>query len=87
MMDALSHQDLLSLILVTVAGLYAGTQNVLAGGGSFITLPTLMLVGLNPLSANITSTVGLFPNQVTSSLRVENLREMCVISLYRVYFL
>jgi uncharacterized protein len=67
MMDALSHQDLLSLVLVTVAGLYAGTQNVLAGGGSFITLPTLMLVGLNPLSANITSTVGLFPNQVTSS--------------------
>ena len=62
-----SHDPLL-LLLISMAGLYAGTQNVLAGGGSFITLPTLMLVGLNPLSANITSTVGLFPNQVTSSI-------------------
>jgi uncharacterized membrane protein YfcA len=68
MTDIFSHQNLLLLLLVTLAGLYAGTQNVLAGGGSFITLPTLMLVGLNPLAANITSTVGLFPNQVTSSI-------------------
>lgn len=68
MIDVFSQHDLLLLLLVMLAGLYAGTQNVLAGGGSFITLPTLMLAGLNPLAANITSTVGLFPNQVTSSI-------------------
>jgi uncharacterized membrane protein YfcA len=55
-------------MLIVLAGLYAGTQNTLAGGGSFITFPTLMLAGLNPLSANITSTIALFPNQITSSL-------------------
>jgi len=55
------------LLLVALAGLYAGAQNVLAGGGSFITFPTLLLAGLNPLSANITSTVALFPSQITSA--------------------
>ncbi|HEY8084652.1 MAG TPA: sulfite exporter TauE/SafE family protein [Methylophilaceae bacterium] len=62
------HHDLSLLLLVAVAGLYAGTQNVLAGGGSFITFPALLLAGLNPLSANITSTLALFPNQITSAL-------------------
>ena len=56
------------LLLIALAGLYAGTQNTLAGGGSFITFPTLLLAGLDPLSANITSTLALFPNQITSSL-------------------
>ena len=63
-----SHLDLPQLLLIALAGLYAGTQNTLAGGGSFITFPTLLLSGLNPLSANITSTIALFPNQITSSL-------------------
>lgn len=54
--------------LVLLAGLWAGLQNALAGGGSFITLPTLMLTGMSPLAANITSTVALFPGQVTSGM-------------------
>ena len=60
--------DLSLLLLIALAGLYAGTQNTLAGGGSFITFPALLLAGLNPLAANITSTIALFPNQVTASL-------------------
>jgi uncharacterized membrane protein YfcA len=54
------------LALLFVAGLWAGLQNTLAGGGSFITLPMLMLYGMPPLAANITSTVALFPGQLTS---------------------
>jgi uncharacterized membrane protein YfcA len=42
--------------------------NALAGGGSFVTLPALMLTGMSPLAANITSTVALFPGQVSSGL-------------------
>lgn len=57
---------LLSLLVVLVAGLWAGLQNALAGGGSFVTLPALMVAGMSPLAANITSTVALFPGQVTS---------------------
>lgn len=54
------------LLIVFLAGLWAGLQNTLAGGGSFITLPALILSGLSPLAANITSTVALFPAQITS---------------------
>jgi uncharacterized membrane protein YfcA len=54
------------LVLVLLAGLWAGLQNALAGGGSFVTLPALIVSGMSPLAANITSTVALFPGQVTS---------------------
>jgi uncharacterized membrane protein YfcA len=55
------------LVLLVVAGLLAGAQNVLAGGGSFITFPALLLAGLNPLAANMTSTVALSPGQVAAA--------------------
>ena len=51
-----------------VAGTWAGAQNALAGGGSFVTLPTLILSGLDARAANITSTIALFPGQVTTGL-------------------
>jgi len=54
------------LLFIFLAGLWAGVQNALAGGGSFVTLPVLMLSGMSPLAANITSTVALFPGQITS---------------------
>jgi uncharacterized membrane protein YfcA len=53
-------------LLVILAGLWAGLQNSLAGGGSFVTLPALIVSGMSPLAANITSTVALFPAQVTT---------------------
>jgi uncharacterized membrane protein YfcA len=54
------------LLLIFLAGVWAGIQNTLAGGGSFVTLPALILSGMSPLAANITSTVALFPGQLTS---------------------
>ncbi|MGI4876396.1 MAG: sulfite exporter TauE/SafE family protein, partial [Janthinobacterium lividum] len=59
---------MLLLALLFVAGLWAGTQNALAGGGSFVTLPALIFTGLDPRMANITSTVALFPGQVTTGV-------------------
>ena len=55
-------------MLLVVASLWAGAQNALAGGGSFITLPTLMLTGMDARAANITSTVALFPAQIVMGL-------------------
>lgn len=46
------------------AGLIAGTINVLAGGGSFLTLPLLIFVGLPPTIANATNRVGVFLQNV-----------------------
>ncbi len=81
------HLDM--LFLIAFAGFYAGIQNTLAGGGSFITFPTLMLAaGLNPLAANITSTVAMFPNQITSSLGGRRLAGgVGKLSLEKLFFL
>ena len=51
--------------VLLLGAIWAGAQNQLAGGGSFITLPALMLTGMDARAANITSTVALFPGQVT----------------------
>ena len=58
----------LGFAMLFAAGLWAGTQNALAGGGSFVTLPALMIAGLDARAANITSTVALFPGQVATGL-------------------
>ena len=55
-----------ALIILFIASVWAGAQNALAGGGSFITLPSLMLTGMDARSANITSTVALFPAQLVT---------------------
>lgn len=74
------------LALILVAGLWAGVQNSLAGGGSFVTLPALILSGMSPLAANITSTVALFPGQVTAGLSGRGLLEGVGKLSFRVLF-
>lgn len=61
--------------LLLGAGFWAGAQNALAGGGSFITLPALMVAGLDARSANITSTVALFPAQCSTGWQGRRLLE------------
>ncbi len=56
----------MSFVILFAAALWAGIQNALAGGGSFITLPSLMLTGMDARAANITSTVALFPAQLAT---------------------
>jgi uncharacterized membrane protein YfcA len=58
----------MSHAVLILAALWAGAQNALAGGGSFITFPALLYVGLDPRAANITSSIALFPGQVTTGL-------------------
>ena len=57
-------QHFLPLVL---AGLLAGTMNAVAGGGSFVSFPVMVLVGLPPIAANATSTVALFPGTMAST--------------------
>jgi len=56
------------IILLFIAAVWAGAQNALAGGGSFITLPALILAGLDPRAANIASTVAMFPGQLLTGM-------------------
>ncbi|MDB5651641.1 MAG: transporter [Hyphomicrobiales bacterium] len=53
-------------LMLFLAGLWAGAQNALAGGGSFVTLPALILSGMDPRAANVTSTLALFPGQIAT---------------------
>ena len=53
--------ELPNLILVCLAAFFAGGLNSLAGGGSFITLPALLYVGISPVLANTTSAAAILP--------------------------
>jgi uncharacterized protein len=57
---------MLILMALFVASIWAGAQNALAGGGSFITLPALMFTGMDARAANISSTIALFPAQIVT---------------------
>src|SRR5262252_7064305 len=51
---------------LVVASLIAGVMNAVAGGGSFLSFPALLGVGVLPIQANATNTVALWPGQFTS---------------------
>ena len=55
---------MLELLAVAAAGAAAGASNAIAGAGSLITFPTMVALGLPPLSANVTNTVGIVPGYV-----------------------
>jgi uncharacterized membrane protein YfcA len=57
----------LTIIVLVLVAFFAGAQNALAGGGSFLTFPALLYAGLDPRAANITSAIALFPGQLTTS--------------------
>ena len=48
-------------VAVGCAAVAAGAINALAGGGTLITFPTLLALGVPPITANVTNTVALCP--------------------------
>lgn len=59
---------MLELLAVAAAGAAAGASNAIAGAGSLITFPTMVALGLPPLSANVTNTVGIVPGAIGGAL-------------------
>ena len=55
-----------AMLLFVAAGL-AGAMNSVAGGGSFISFPSLIFTHVPPIPANATSTVALWPGTVASA--------------------
>src|ERR1700704_2402787 len=53
-------------IWLVVASFIAGVMNAMAGGGSFISFPAMLSIGVAPIQANATNTVALWPGQLTS---------------------
>ncbi|NCC34264.1 MAG: sulfite exporter TauE/SafE family protein, partial [Chloroflexia bacterium] len=53
--------ELWQLAILFLAALVAGAINSVAGGGSFISFPALLLVGVPPITANATNATALWP--------------------------
>jgi uncharacterized protein len=60
------HMTFLAGLLLFIAAMLGGTLNSVAGGGSFVTVPSLIFAGVLPVQANTTSTVALWPGSVAS---------------------
>jgi len=58
--------DLISYLLLILAGIGAGFINVVAGGGSLITLPLMIFFGLPPVVANATNRIALLAQNVVA---------------------
>ena len=59
--------DAAALLFAAGAGIVGGAMNALAGGGTFVTLPALIALGLPSNVANATSNVALLPGAGASA--------------------
>lgn len=55
----------LEMLAVFTAGIAAGGINAVVGSGTLITFPVLLAVGLPPVTANVSNTVGLVPGSLS----------------------
>ncbi len=54
-------------VLVALAGVGAGTINTIVGSGTLITFPTLLALGVPPVTANVSNNLGLVPGSLTGA--------------------
>jgi uncharacterized membrane protein YfcA len=57
---------LVQALCLFAAAVLGGALNSVAGGGSFLTFPTLAWTGVPLIQANATSTMALWPGSVAS---------------------
>jgi uncharacterized protein len=58
----------LDLVALLGAGAAAGLINTVVGSGTLITFPTLLALGIPPVTANMSNTVGLAPGSLSGAL-------------------
>ena len=76
------------LALILAAAFGAGALNAVAGGGSFLTLPALLFIGMPAVTANATGTVALLPGYVSGAFGFrEDIRPPPGLSLKRLAWL
>lgn len=57
---------LFELVVIVLAGLLCGALNAVAGGGTFVTLPVLIWLGIPPIVASATATTMAVPGYIAS---------------------
>ncbi len=63
---------ILNTVLLAAAGFVAGVMNSVAGGGTFVTFPTLVFIGVPSIVANASNSVALFPASFASAWAYRN---------------
>lgn len=63
---------LLNYVVVALAAVAGGAVNAIAGGGTLITFPVLVAVGIPPVAANVTNTVALSPGYLGGTYAQRN---------------
>lgn len=58
---------MIDFLLLCLAGFSAGFLNAVAGGGTFLSLPALIYVGVPPVAANATATLSALPGYLSSA--------------------
>jgi hypothetical protein len=64
--------SVLNIFLLVLGGGLAGFINTLAGGGSFLTIPLLIFMGLPPTVANATNRIGVFLQSLTATRQLHS---------------
>jgi len=64
--------ELIDLLIAGLAAITAGIVNAIAGGGTLITFPVLIALGLPAVSANVTNTVALCPGYLGGTYAQRN---------------
>lgn len=59
---------ILEYSLLFVAAVFGGALNSVAGGGSFLTFPSLLFAGVSAIIANATSAVALWPGSLAAAI-------------------
>jgi uncharacterized protein len=59
--------EIVNALLLFATAFLAGGLNAVAGGGSFITFPTLIFMGMNPIAANATNNTALWVASLASA--------------------
>jgi hypothetical protein len=67
-LQLLSSFSTLDYVLIFLAAIVAGAVNALAGGGTLITFPMLIFVGVQAVAANVTNTVALVPGYLGATM-------------------
>ncbi|MGY1634593.1 sulfite exporter TauE/SafE family protein [Geodermatophilus sp. SYSU D01186] len=56
------------MVAVAAAGMAAGSINAVVGSGTLVTFPVLLAVGLPPVTATVSNSLGLVPGNLTGSI-------------------
>jgi uncharacterized protein len=54
-------------LVVLAAGAVAGAMNAVVGGGTLVSFPALLAIGLPPVTANVSNSLGVLPGSVSGA--------------------